>query len=123
MKARLSAKLEDGRVRSGPLASEPAWGPYGAFFVQGPCGCELKIIASGGEETGWEHVSVSTQRRPPNWVEMCFVKDLFWEAEECVMQLHPPRSDYINCHPHCLHMWRPVHHDIPRPPAVLVGPR
>jgi hypothetical protein len=30
-------------------------------------------------------------------------------------------APYINCHPHYLHMWRPVHHDVPRP--ILVGPR
>ena len=121
MRSALPAKLEEGRVRHGQFASDPAWGPYGAFFVHGPCGCELKIIASGADESGWEHVSVSTPRRPPNWQEMCFVKDLFWEPEECVMQLHPPRSEYVNNHPHCLHMWRPVNNAIPLPPSILVG--
>jgi hypothetical protein len=53
---------------------------------------------------------------------MCFVKDLFWDDEECVMQLHPPKSDYVNCHPNCLHLWKPVGQDIPRPPSELVGP-
>jgi hypothetical protein len=121
MKKQLPEKLEEGRLRHGRFASDPAWGPYGAFFVHGPCGCELKIVSSGGDETGWEHVSVSTARRPPNWQEMCFVKDLFWEPEEAVMQLHPPRSEYINNHEHCLHMWRPVEHPIPLPPSILVG--
>lgn len=121
MKKSLPQKLEDGRLRHGLFASKPEWGPYGAFFVQGPCGCELKIVASGADETGWEHVSVSTPRRPPNWQEMCFVKDLFWEPEECVMQLHPPRSEYVNNHPNCLHMWRPIETPIPMPPSILVG--
>jgi hypothetical protein len=121
MKSVLPEKLEVGRVRHGYFGSGPDNGPYGAFFVSGPCGCELKIIASGADETGWEHVSVSTPRRPPNWQEMCFVKDLFWEPEECVMQLHPPASQYVNNHPHCLHMWRPIRETIPLPPAILVG--
>lgn len=121
MKNQLPDRLEAGRVRSGHFASDPAWGPYGAFFVYGPCGCELKIIASGAHETGWEHVSVSTPRRPPNWQEMCFVKALFWDAEECVMQLHPPESTYVNNHSHCLHLWRPVNQMIPLPPSTLVG--
>ncbi|WP_456813633.1 MULTISPECIES: DUF7694 domain-containing protein [unclassified Bradyrhizobium] len=62
--------------------------------MQGPCGCELKI--SGLVRPSWEHVAVSTPRRCPNWEEMCFVKDLFWNEEECVMQLHPPHSQYVN---------------------------
>ncbi len=114
-------KLEEGRVRRGYYATTAASGPYGAFFVHGPCGAELKIIASGADETGWEHVSISTERRPPNWQEMCFVKDLFWEEEECVMQLHPPRSEYVNNHPYCLHLWRPVAAVIPMPPSIMVG--
>lgn len=122
MRSTLPAKLEDSRIRRGEMRSDPSDGPYGAFVVHGPCGCDLKIIASGADEFAWEHVSVSTERRPPNWQEMCFVKDLFWEPEECVMQLHPPRSQYINCHPHCLHLWRPTLVPIPMPPSILVGP-
>lgn len=121
MRDALPEKLESGRVRYGPFASDPSIGANGAFFVQGPCGCELKIIASDASESGWEHVSVSTERRPPNWQEMCFVKGLFWEPEECVMQLHPPESTYVNNHPYCLHMWRPMHTQIPLPPSILVG--
>ena len=52
---------------------------------------------------------------------MCYVKGLFWEDHECVMQLHPPKSDYVNNHPYCLHMWRPLDVEIPRPDAFMVG--
>lgn len=126
MRSNLPEKLELGRVLSGPMASDPAWGGYGAFFVQGPCGEELKIVASGADaddkmSEGWEHVSISTRRRPPNWQEMCFVKDLFWSEEECVIQFHPPRSEYVNNHPHCLHLWRPTDNHIRLPPSILVG--
>lgn len=126
MRSNLPEKLEDGRLRSGPMASDPSWGAYGVFFVQGPCGEELKIIASGADpddkaSEGWEHVSVSTRRRPPNWQEMCFVKDLFWDEEECVVQFHPPKSQYVNNHPHCLHLWRAIDGHIRLPPSILVG--
>lgn len=80
---------------------------------------ELRIIASEGE--GWEHVSVSTAVRCPTWDEMCYVKNLFWDDEDCVVQYHPPKADYINNHPHCLHLWRPTEVEIPRPPSILVG--
>lgn len=82
-------------------------------------GRELLIIASHG--MGWDHVSVSLSNRPPNWEEMCFVKSIFFDDEETVMQLHPPKSKWINNHPHCLHMWRPHSVDIPLPPDIMVG--
>jgi hypothetical protein len=121
MRTTLPDRLEDGRLRVGRFGTDPSYGPYGCFTVHGPCGCALKIISSGSDGTGWEHVSVSTERRPPNWQEMCFAKDLFWSEEECVMQLHPPKSEYVNNHPHCLHLWRPVDVKIPMPPTILVG--
>lgn len=43
MRAQIIEKLEVGRVRYGQFASVPGSGPCGLFFVQGPCGCELKI--------------------------------------------------------------------------------
>jgi len=126
MRDKLPEKLEAGRLTSGPMASHRSWGGYGAFFVQGPCGEELKIIASGDDADdkdshGWEHVSVSTRRRCPNWQEMCFVKDLFWDEEECVIQFHPPKSQYVNNHNFCLHLWRPVDDHVRLPPSILVG--
>lgn len=123
MRKILPERLEAGRVKQGPMAGKSSWGPYGAFFVYGPCGRDLKIIAAAGEyaETGgWEHVSVSTESRPPNWPEMCFVKDLFWADDECVIQFHPPRSEYVNNHPHCLHLWKPPY-EVVLPPSILVG--
>lgn len=73
-----------------------------------------------GPEYEWEHVSVSTRNRTPNWYEMDFVKDLFWDESETVMQLHVPKSEHRNLHPHVLHLWRPRHGEIPRPPAGAV---
>lgn len=105
------------RVRRGVLASHTG-DPGGAFMI--PHGShELGVIAASGD--GWEHVSVSLPNRCPNWLEMCAVKALFWMPEDCVMQLHPPESEYIDQHPYCLHMWRPLEAELPRPPAYMVG--
>lgn len=71
----------------------------------------------------WEHVSVSTAERCPTWEEMCLVKDLFWDPDDVVWQVHPPRREYVNCHPYCLHLWRPIGLELPRPPWMAVGPR
>lgn len=81
----------------------------------------LRVIASSGE--GWEHVSVSRVNRCPNWPEMEHVKRLFFHDTETAMQLHVPVSDHISIHPNCLHLWRPLNADIPRPPGWMVGPQ
>lgn len=59
-------------------------------------------------------------RRTPVWDEMHWVKTLVWQDDECVMQLHPPQSRYVNCHPYCLHLWKPTEGEIPQPPALMV---
>jgi hypothetical protein len=80
-------------------------------------------IASDGH--GWEHVSVHVKENgfseTPTWDEMCEIKALFWDDEDCVIQYHPPKSDYVNNHPNVLHMWRPVGVEIQRPPSIMVG--
>ena len=68
----------------------------------------------------WEHVSVSYADRIPCWETMCQIKDLFWSPEDCVVQYHPPHSEYVNCHPNVLHLWRPLGADLPRPPTWMV---
>jgi len=78
----------------------------------------LRIIASNGED--WEHVSISRANRTPRWNEMCKVKALFWDAEDCVIQYHPPETVYIRTHPHVLHLWRPIGVVIPMPPINMV---
>jgi hypothetical protein len=102
------------------FGESPVGTPNGVFAARRK-GDIIRMIASDGE--GWEHVSVSLANRCPTWAEMCFVKDLFWLPTECVMQLHPPEADHVNNHPFCLHLWRPVAADIPRPPALFVGVR
>lgn len=92
---------------------------YGHAVIPGPHNRDLTIIFSDGE--GWEHVSVSTPGRCPNWAEMCFVKNLFWSAEDVVIQFHPAASEYVNNHPYCLHLWRPQGVTLPTPPRFLVG--
>jgi hypothetical protein len=113
--------MEAYRVRDGRMASHIGR-PYGAFDrVPGPCGLELTVIADDGDRTGWEHVSVSSRRRIPNWLEMSFIKDMFWEEEDCVVQFHPPRSHWVNNMSTVLHMWRCRTKEFPTPPDILVG--
>ncbi len=108
------------RLGSGKLASSILNGNNGAFRIPMLSGKEsVNVIASDGE--GWEHVSVSTPNRCPTWEEMCRVKALFWDDEDCVIQYHPPKTEYVNNHPYCLHMWRPTRAAVPMPPKWMVG--
>lgn len=82
--------------RSFPGYESGEGNPFGAFQIPGrhACGRMLNIIACDGVETGWEHVSVSIMGsdKCPSWTEMCCVKELFWDDEETVIQLHPPQA-------------------------------
>jgi hypothetical protein len=121
MRKTLPSKLTDGRIRHGAYATPDSYGPCGAFDIFGPRGGRLHIIASYDES--WEHVSVSVMHRLPNWDEMCYVKNLFWDEEETVIQFHPPKSEYVNCHANCLHLWKPVLGQIKTPESWRVGPK
>jgi hypothetical protein len=108
------------RVRNGVLGSDVSYGNNGLFiFRLKQNGQKVHVICSDG--MGWEHVSVSMESRCPTWQEMCEIKDTFWGPEDCVVQYHPPKSQYVNNHPHCLHLWRKVGGDFERPPSFMVG--
>lgn len=80
---------------------------------------QIAIIASWGG--GWEHVSVSLRNRCPTWDEMCMIKDIFWGEEECVVEYHPPKSQYVKLHPYCLHLWKKIGTEFETPPKEFVG--
>lgn len=126
------------------LATTAADGNNGVFNLESPePGWRLALICSDGSDMPelprWEHVSVHAYRtrvgevtellrrngvpkqRTPTWKEMSYVKRLCWDGEDVVMQLHPRESEYVNNHPHVLHLWRPIHAEIPTPPSIFVG--
>jgi len=122
------------RTNLGAWSSTDADGMNGAFSI--PLhGFGHRIIAncivSNGEglkEIGqepFEHVSLHVveygKERTPTWEEMCMVKDIFWDEEECVVQYHPAKSNYVNNHPHVLHLWKWTGGDFPVPNPLLVG--
>lgn len=123
MRKFLSEVMEAGRITHGAYGSNSSLGMAGGFRVVAPSGEPLIVMSSGQDYTGWEHVSVSCEFRTPTWQEMCFIKDQFWDENEMVVQYHPPKSEYVNCHPYCLHMWKATHMSMPMPPSLLVGPK
>jgi|SRR3990172_13128018 len=123
MKDKPSAFVERHRIQPVGFYSNSSFGNNGVFEI--PYGCaHLLVIASN--EGGWDHVSVSVQdesvKRCPTWDEMDYVRKLFFRGDEWCMQLHAPAAKNINCHPFCLHIWRPQLQSIPLPPPEYVGP-
>jgi hypothetical protein len=93
---------------------------FGWFEIPSPCQNITLFTMAAPSDSEWQHVSVSTKHRPPNWQEMCFIKDLFWDEEDVVVQFHPKKSQYINNAKNCLHLWK-YSKDFPTPPSILVG--
>lgn len=91
----------------------------GGSWYDSISGKTLNFIFSN--QLGWEHLSVSMPSRTPSWDQMCRMKDIFWDKDECCVQYHPKEEDYVNNHPHCLHIWKPVDIELPTPPSILVG--
>ncbi len=93
--------------------------PAGSKDISG-----LLTQASDGE--GWEHVSVSVLPKPgkksrlPTHEEMEFIRFLFWDSEDWVMEFHPPVTEYVS-NARCLHLWRPIDCVFRTPPSYLVG--
>ena len=132
MKTRLPDILIKARINIPANRDIPPGEPFGAFLIRCPTGAVLKIIAGAGDEDAFrrlgfplpafDHVSVSIheQERCPTWDEMNWVKDQFFEPEECAIQYHPPKSQYVNRHEFVLHIWKPIGVEIPLPPRNAV---
>jgi len=108
------------RIRTIPdLASTELDGNNGAFRFEYQ-GYEVFCIASDG--AGWDHVSVSINRkRTPSWEIMAHVKSRFWDDEDCVIQFHPPKSQHVNYHPYCLHLWRNQNQEVELPDRRMIA--
>ena len=112
------------RITIGPMTSCSVDRFNGAFAFA-VLGEPRRVFCIASDGMGWQHVSVSFGRKcgsVPSWDLMCSVKDLFWEDEDTVIQFHPPKSQYVNNHPGCLHLWRCTDgREQPVPPSIMVG--
>ena len=103
------------------MRSDKSFGNNGLFEIPYTRNATLTVVVS--DKLGWDHVSVSMPTLTPTWAMMCHIKELFFEDDEVVVQFHPKKSDYVNFHKHCLHMWRLRDIAFPTPPTCLVGPK
>lgn len=133
------------------MATPDGFGANGGFMVSHPKINNYVFFCMVSDQLGWDHVSITLHQkktnihrskvyvggrtkivkktneyydpvgRCPTWEEMCFIKSVFWEDEEEVVQFHPAKKDHVNNHQYCLHLWRPTIHRIDLPPKEFVG--
>jgi hypothetical protein len=112
------------RITEGPVKSDRSFGNNGAFLLDS-CEPGWQLVLIAAQDQGWEHVSVHAttrtgRNRTPTWREMSFIKDLCWDDDDVVVQYHPRKAEYVNLHPHVLHLWRPIDLVMPTPPIEFV---
>ena len=116
---------EKDRYNGNPLLPQTPGKQEGAFMVRLYSSDRVKAFCVASSGYGWEHVSVHMIKegiqKIPTWNEMCLIKDIFWDEEDCVVQYHPKKSEYVNNHPHTLHLWRPTDVELPRPLPIMIG--
>jgi hypothetical protein len=122
----MNEKLEKYRVKFDKLWGTDPGDDKGLFFIPTKAsslsGPKLKVLSSPFKKSeGWQHVSVSLPNRCPTWAEMDRVKELFWGEDETVVQFHPKKSEYVNNHPNCLHLWKKIGTEHELPPSILTG--
>lgn len=117
--------LDPFRKNDASIWSSASGDRHGVFYLTRGTTRFVAIASDGSADIPWEHVSARAiehrGERVPRWDEMCWLKSLFWDDEECVVQYHPPKSDYVNNHPFVLHLWKPTNIELPRPPSIAVG--
>ncbi len=100
------------------MASTYLWNVQDMGFMK--CGliklpdCKTCSVVWSDNENGWEHVSVAPRHQfsIPSWNDMSTLKDIFFDDEEEVYQIHPPKSHYVNIKENCLHLWKPIGIDL-----------
>lgn len=109
------------------LGSNSSYGNNGFFIIPHNKIDDYFYNCIISDSEGWEHVSVTISARKrkvercPTWEEMCYVKNIFFNEDECVVQYHPVKNDYVSNHKYCLHLWRPTESEVPVPPPLMVG--
>ena len=56
----------------------------------------------------WRHLSISHPKRYPYWHEILDARYTFFEDNDTVFQILPPKSEYVNLHKWCFHLWSKI---------------
>jgi len=104
------AQLEEGRVKTGPLASGEGE-RKGVFVMTHTDGRVIHLLCDVGTTTQWEHVIIAAVQKTEEGQivqaeldinTISFIKRLFWDDEETVMVILDDRCPSFDTH-------QPVH--------------
>ncbi|PSB52046.1 hypothetical protein C7B67_08540 [filamentous cyanobacterium Phorm 6] len=88
-------------MRYAPASYEPDGGAYKSRDGL------IVIISCSIEKDGnwWVHLSLSRKKSVPTWIDLVKVKEIFLGADALAIQVLPPRSEWVNVHEFCLHLY------------------
>lgn len=58
-----------------------------------------------GDGRTWLHVSIASPDRMPTYDELIELKATFVGEDRKAIMVLPPRSEHVNIHPNCLHLY------------------
>jgi len=73
----------------------------------------LLIIMTVGQELDdkdWLHISYSRSHSIPSYHDTKFVVNHF-VGDRTAIAVYPPKDQYVNHNPNCLHLWIPINYD------------
>jgi hypothetical protein len=93
-----------------PTVLPPSWRVVerrldGLKYVQAFTGLSLIISGELHDSRRWIHLSLAHKDRMPTWTELVDIKEIFIGRDDTSIQVIPPRKQYVNIHPFCLHLF------------------
>ncbi len=68
--------------------------------------CSASVDKPDGDSGTWLHVSFSRVDSIPSHADLLAVRKAFFAPTVCVVQVFPPKAEYVNMHSNCLHLWQ-----------------
>jgi hypothetical protein len=81
------------------------WGDAGVEYERLLTREHVLITVGRHEGKRWIHFSIAHPSRIPHFEELRRYKDAFLGVERKAIQVLPPKSEYVNIHPYCLHLF------------------
>ena len=98
----------------------------GFFIIPRNNNTFYQVVASSG--SGWDHVSVCLLDRKGNfiertvtWDEMCLVKEMLFNDDEAVIEIHTSDEFEMYEKDYTIDLWKPLNKEMPLPNPDLVG--
>jgi hypothetical protein len=89
------------RAPLGLVFQGPAPSLIGQLWVSRTRGLSVILSIDGGHR----HLSIASPARYPSWDEILRVRNWYFPEEMEVVMVLARRSEYVNLHPTCFHLW------------------